>query len=86
MQIVDRPAVTIVGIEVVAPFAHLAVVVPPAWARVFARRRDLCADPDDVCVEFSTELGDGDYREILGVVVDTPPVSLPDGWNVGRAN
>lgn len=39
MQIVDRPAATIVGIEVVAPVSDLPVVVPQAWARVFARRR-----------------------------------------------
>lgn len=85
MQIVDRPAATIVGIQVVAPFSDLAVVVPQAWARVFARHRELLSGPDGVCAEFSTDLGGGDYREILGVVVDMPPVSLPEGWSLGRA-
>lgn len=86
MQIVERTAMTIVGIEVVAPFAELAVVVPQAWARVFARRSDLLSDPDDVFVEFSTDLGDGDYREILGVVVDALPASLPEGWSIAKAS
>ncbi|MCA1006539.1 GyrI-like domain-containing protein [Rhodococcus hoagii] len=81
MQIVDRAALTIVGIEVVAPFPELSVVVPQAWARVFARRHDLPSGSDGVFVEFSTDLGGGDYREILGVVVDIPPVSLPEGWS-----
>ncbi len=85
MQVVDRAATTILGIEVVAPFAELAVVVPQAWARVFARRSDLLTGPDDVFVEFSTDLGDGDYREILGVVVDALPSSLPEGWSIAKA-
>lgn len=83
MEIVERHEVTIVGVEVVAPFAELAVVVPQAWARVFARHRDLAGG--DVLVEFSTDLGDGDYREMLGAVVEVPPMSLPEGWTVGKA-
>ncbi|WP_430333429.1 effector binding domain-containing protein [Rhodococcus sp. ACT016] len=85
MQIVERPATTIVGIEVVAPFDELAVVVPQAWARVFARRSDLLTGPDDVFVEFSTDLGDGVYRELLGVVVEALPASLPEGWTIAKA-
>ncbi|MDH6677592.1 putative transcriptional regulator YdeE [Rhodococcus sp. LBL1] len=85
MQVVERTAATIVGIEVVAPYAELAVVVPQAWARVFARRRDLLTGPDDVFVEFSTDLGGGDYREVLGVVVDSLPASLPEGWSIAKA-
>jgi len=85
VRIVERASATIVGIEVVAPFAELAVVVPQAWARVFARRSDLLTGPEDVFVEFSTDLGDGDYREVLGVVVDALPASLPEGWSIAKA-
>ncbi|QCQ91917.1 GyrI-like domain-containing protein [Rhodococcus sp. SGAir0479] len=85
MQVVERREVTIVGIEVVAPFSELAVVVPQVWARVFARRGDLPSGPDDGLVDFSTDLGGGDYREVLGAVVDVPPLSLPEGWTLGRA-
>lgn len=56
MQIVDRPAATIVGIEVVAP----SRICP--WS--FRRRGRACS---------------------LGAVVDVPPVSLPEGWSLGRA-
>ncbi|RVW04655.1 AraC family transcriptional regulator [Rhodococcus spongiicola] len=85
VKIVERAPETIVGIEVVAPFPDLSVVVPQAWARVFARRSDLLSGPDDVFVEFSTDLGDGDYRELLGAVVAVPPLSLPEGWRLGKA-
>ncbi|MCL2535214.1 MAG: GyrI-like domain-containing protein [Nocardiaceae bacterium] len=85
MQIVERPATTIIGIEVVAPAGELAVVVPQAWARVFARRSDLLTGPDDVLVRFGTDLGDDVHRELLGAVVDALPTTLPEGWSIGKA-
>lgn len=62
MDVVERAASVVTGIEVVAPFGDLAVLVPRAWAELFAQVGD------GPCAEASRSLGDGRYREVVGVL------------------
>lgn len=75
MDIVDRAAVRVIGLELVVPFASLRTKVPAAWAAVEARAGDL---PPPPWVEVSTDLGTGSYREVLGAQVPADH-GVPDG-------
>ncbi|TDD69826.1 AraC family transcriptional regulator [Jiangella aurantiaca] len=68
MEIVQRPELTVVGIEVVARFEGLSTAVPDAWRRLFDRRDELPPPPGGTFTEVSNELGGGAYRETVGLV------------------
>ena len=78
MEVVQRPETAVLGLEVTAPFGELAEAVPAAWRRLFARSDELPAPPDGAFAEASLHLGDGRYRETVGVLV-SGPVDVPDG-------
>lgn len=70
MEVVERPRLYLVGIEVVAPFAQLSTAVPEAWGQLRARSDELPGGPARVLAEVSLHLGEGVYRETVGVLVD----------------
>jgi predicted transcriptional regulator YdeE len=85
VEIVPRTETVVVGLEVVASFAELAIRVPNAWRELFSRREELPPPPDGRFAEASAELGAGRYRETVGVPLGAAPASpLPAGMALGR--
>ncbi|MBB5867747.1 putative transcriptional regulator YdeE [Allocatelliglobosispora scoriae] len=80
MEIVRRDRRSVIGIEVVADFDELSTAVPAAWTELFARRNELPPPMDGAFVEVSAELGEGRYREVVGVTVP-PGTAVPDGMH-----
>ena len=80
MEVVARAVRSVVGIEVVADFDDLRTAVPLAWDVLFLRQAELPRPPEGVFVEVSTELGEGRYREVLGVEVQ-PASVVPEGMS-----
>jgi predicted transcriptional regulator YdeE len=78
VEVVQRPEATVLGVEVVAAFDELGVLVPAAWEQVFARVAQLPVPPPHRFAEASRHLGEGRYRETVGVLVGGP-VEVPDG-------
>jgi predicted transcriptional regulator YdeE len=70
VDVVEKPELTVVGIEVVADFGDLHTAVPAAWRTLFSRQAELPAPANGAFVEASHELGEGRYREVVGVIVD----------------
>lgn len=83
MEVVERAQRSVIGIEVVADFDDLRSTVPLAWGVLFARRDELPPPPGGVFVEVSAELGEGRYREVVGVAVE-PAGVVPDGMREVR--
>ncbi|MCU1379175.1 MAG: hypothetical protein JWN29_2158 [Acidimicrobiales bacterium] len=75
MELVDRPAIEVIGLQVDAAFDDLATVVPAAWAQLFERADAIIGRTGTTFLELSTDLGNGRYRELVGaqVVGGTPP-------------
>ncbi|WP_127127014.1 hypothetical protein [Georgenia sp. SYP-B2076] len=88
MRLVHRPETDVMGLQVVAGFDRLHVVVPELWDAMFARRDELPAPPDGRYAEASVQLGGGRYRETVGVALVHPPktrsVAVPRGMSVAR--
>lgn len=90
MEIVERDEIVVIGIEVVANFGQLHSAVPAAWHELFSRQDELPGTGTGVFVEASTHLGEGSYREVIGVVAvgaevtvpATVPVTVPEGMAV----
>src|SRR5690606_28750476 len=73
VEIVDAPALYVVGELVTAPFERLHVEVPRAWERLAAsgvEGRRLAE------ASFTTEAG---YVEVVGVLGEQPPEAVPAG-------
>jgi predicted transcriptional regulator YdeE len=75
VELVDRPAIEVIGIQVEAAFDALATVVPAAWTDLFERADAIIGRTGTTYLELSTDLGHGRYRELVGaqVVGGTPP-------------
>lgn len=58
------PLSAVVGIPVVARFDELSTLVPAAWRRL----AEIAELRHEVFVELSTDLGDGHYHEVLGLL------------------
>ena len=69
MQVVQREDTYVVGLRVSAHFSQLNRLVPSLWQELFARREELPETPGEPFVEASVELGDGLYRETVGVAL-----------------
>jgi predicted transcriptional regulator YdeE len=80
MQVVERAGSSVVGIEVVAEFGRLATAVPAAWRELFSRHSEVPTPAAGRYAEASRHLGEGRYREVVGVVVDEP-VEPPAGMS-----
>jgi predicted transcriptional regulator YdeE len=76
MEVVELDATAVVGVQVEARFGALSVAVPAAWRTVFGRRESLPPTGGDLYGEASLHLGQGRYRETVGVVL--PPPDVPD--------
>jgi predicted transcriptional regulator YdeE len=76
MEVVELDATAVVGVQVEARFGALSVAVPAAWRDVFGRRGTLPPTTGDLYGEASLHLGQGRYRETVGVVL--PPADVPD--------
>ena len=77
-ELTDLPELRVVGVQVEAPFDELRHRVPAAWHALFSRAGELPA-PDAVgYVEASEHLGDGRYRETVGVLTG-PGTAVPAG-------
>lgn len=74
VELVDAPALYVVGELVAAPFDRLHVEVPRAWERLAANGvvegRRLAE------ASFTTEAG---YVEVVGVLGEQPPETVPAG-------
>lgn len=73
VELVDAPALYVVGELVTAPFERLHVEVPRAWERLAAsgvEGRRLAE------ASFTTEAG---YVEVVGVLGEQPPQAVPAG-------
>ncbi|MGY2003723.1 GyrI-like domain-containing protein [Blastococcus sp. SYSU DS1024] len=84
MEIVERAESFVLGTGVEARFDELATAVPAAWQEVFARRDELPAPSAGGFAETSRHLGDGRYRETVGVLLDAP-LAVPGGMVVTPA-
>jgi predicted transcriptional regulator YdeE len=83
MQVVQRVESSVVGVEVVAEFDRLAVAVPAAWRELFSRHTEVPSPAEGRYAEASRHLGEGRYREVVGVVV-AGPVAPPAGMAAVR--
>jgi len=70
MQVVRLEPMTVVGIVVEARFDELGTLVPQAWKRLWEEADAIRGGLGDRFVEVSEHLGDGRYREVLGLRVD----------------
>ncbi|MCU1483615.1 MAG: hypothetical protein JWN67_361 [Actinomycetia bacterium] len=75
MEIIDRPAIQVVGIQVEAPTDDLETAVSVAWADLQERIDAIIGRTGEALLQVRTELGDGRSRVLVGAQVDagTPP-------------
>ncbi|GAA4659378.1 GyrI-like domain-containing protein [Kineococcus glutinatus] len=78
MEIVEREAAVVVGLVVEAGFADLATLVPRAWREVFTLP-GLPRPGGGRWAEASRYLGDGRYREVVGVPGPPGRLAPPPG-------
>ena len=77
-ELTDLPELRVVGVRVEAPFDELRHRVPAAWQTLFSRAAELPAPDGTGYVEASEHLGDGRYRETVGVLTG-PETAVPAG-------
>jgi predicted transcriptional regulator YdeE len=81
MELITRPRWFALGLEVTAYFDALKVEVPAAWARLYARVAELPRTVANTFVEVSTHLGEGRYREVVGIAAPADVV-VPTGMTI----
>ena len=79
MDMVDRPAIQVVGIEVDIPFPELRTAVPAAWERLLERSGELTGKIGEAFIGVSTDLGNGTHRQLLGAQFGAQAPPVPEG-------
>jgi effector-binding domain-containing protein len=78
VEIIDRPAIQVVGIQVEGPTADLDPALSDAWAEVLARFEAVPGRIGDVVLQVRTEVGDGQTRVLVGAQVEAGTPAPPD--------
>ena len=75
MEIIQRPAIQVVGIQVEASTDALEGPVEAAWTELQDRVDAIIGRTGETLIQVRTELGDGTSRVLVGAQVDagTPP-------------
>jgi predicted transcriptional regulator YdeE len=76
IQMESRPQRELIGLAVEAPFAELATEVPAAWRRL----AETSVPAETVWSELSIDLGNGRYREVLGLLDPAPELVIDAEW------
>lgn len=78
MQIVQRDALTVVGLPVRASWQDLWTVMPARWKQFVARAHEIAHRVDEVFVDASLDQKDGEYRQLICAEVSQVE-ELPEG-------
>lgn len=81
MEVVERMAMQVIGIEVIAPWQDLWTRVPLAWEELRARSGEIGNRASESFVDVSVEERDGTYRQVVGAEV-RPAEAVPEGMIV----
>ena len=79
MQIVEKPELRVIGLEVTAPWEALWTVMPNAWEVFFHRRHEIAGLLSAINMDISIEQRDGVCVQLIATEVDetaTPPQGM----------
>jgi predicted transcriptional regulator YdeE len=77
MKIVAKEAFTVIGIKVEADWQGLHKVMPSSWEKAKERLDEIEGRKDDVMMDVSLDVTDGQYTQLIGVEVEKGSV-VPD--------
>ncbi|GAA5523240.1 GyrI-like domain-containing protein [Aliifodinibius salicampi] len=70
MKIVEKEAFTVIGIKVEADWQSLHKVMPPSWEKAKGRLNEIEGRKEDVMMDVSLDVTDGQYTQLIGVEVE----------------
>ncbi len=78
MKIIEKEAFTVIGIKVEADWQSLHKIMPPSWEKAKERMDEIEGRKEDVMMDVSLDVTDGQYTQLIGVEVDKDS-EVPDG-------
>ncbi len=78
MEIEEKEAFTVIGIKVEADWQGLHKVMPPSWEKAKERLNEIEGRKEDVMMDVSLDVTDGQYTQLIGVGVEKDS-EVPDG-------
>lgn len=78
MKVIEKEAFTVIGIKVEADWQSLHKIMPPSWEKAKERMDEIEGRKEDVMMDVSLDVTDGQYTQLIGVEVDKYS-EVPDG-------